>query len=84
MIIAGETIATATAKELNNTAEIVFDFADLVYSIVVAFNEPDFDYWGNVQAEVEAMVNTYINEHNMKQVAAFQGDMETLLLRFGE
>lgn len=50
-------------------------------SIVKAFNEPEFDYWGNVKEEVEALVGAYINEHNMNQVEAYQSDLETLLVR---
>lgn len=74
------TIATATADQIDG-GDIALSFADLILSIVVAFNEPEFDYWGNVKAEVETVVGLYINEHNMNQVEAFEGDLETLLLR---
>ena len=80
IIFSDETIATATAKQMSGFSAAL-SFADLIYSIIVAFNEPAFDYWANVKEEVEALVSTYINEHNMNKVEAFEGDLETLLLR---
>lgn len=75
------TIAQATAAQIDGT-EVVLSFAELIFSIIQAFNEEEFDYWGNVREEVEALVGSFINEHNMNQVEAFQSDLETLLVRY--
>jgi len=77
------TIAQATAKEITPW-QIAFSLLDLVISIIRAVNAPEFDYWGNVQAEVEALVGDWINAHNMHQIEAYERDLETLMLRYVE
>jgi len=77
------TIALAAAREITPW-QIAFSLLDLVVSIIRAVNAPEFDYWGNVQEEVEAVVGNWINAHNMHQVEAYESDLETLMLRYLE
>lgn len=75
------TIALAVAHYLvglipNETVQ------DLLNSIISAFEEEEFDYWGEVKDQVEELVGIYINEHNMHQVEVYQSDLETLMDRY--
>ena len=57
------------------------NIADLIRMIIAAFNEEEFDYWGNVKDQVTAFVGSYINEHNMHQVEVYQKDLQDLMQR---
>lgn len=57
---------------------------DLLNSIITAFEQEEFDYWGEVKEQVEELVGIYINEHNMHQVEVYQSDLETLMDRYNK
>ncbi|XP_068223853.1 uncharacterized protein [Palaemon carinicauda] len=50
--------------------------------ILKALNEPEFDYWGEVQDEVAQMVGDYINEHNIHEVEVYQNELQRLMDRY--
>jgi len=75
------TIALAATKNIDPKF-IIAKLIDLVKAIIKALNAPKFDYWGNVKADVELVVGSYINNHSISQVEHFQKDLQTLLLRY--
>jgi len=75
------TIALAAVKTIDPKF-IIQKLISLVKAIIKALNAPKFDYWGNVKADVELVVGSYINNHSISQVEHFQKDLQSLLLRY--
>lgn len=73
------TIALAAAHQIQGT--VTETVIDLLGAIIEALTQEEIDYWGEVEADVVAMVGEYVNAQNMVQVRIYQEDLVDLMYR---
>lgn len=78
-VFTATTIALAAAHQIQGT--VVGTVTDLLGAIIDALTQEEFDYWGEVETDVVAMVGDYVNAQNMVQVRMYQEDLVDLMQR---
>lgn len=79
LLFTDTTIALASAHQIRGT--VVGTVTDLLGAIIEALTAEEFDYWGEVEADVVDMVGEYVNAQNMVQVRIYQEDLVDLMYR---